>query len=243
MSDTALDVTAMPAWKLLRACAERLRLQTLAGLQAAEPQRAQRCRVTGAGLTLDYSRQRVDEQALNQLSALADAMGLRSWIERMYRGDAINATEGRAVLHTALRRSGAPFAAEVSAERERMLAFAGGVRSGAICGSSGQPFTRVVNIGIGGSDLGPAMAVQALRPFAVAVPQVDFVSNIDGAHLADVLSVADPARTLFIVCSKTFATLETRTNANTARDWLVEKLGEAAVPAHFAAVSVNAAAM
>jgi glucose-6-phosphate isomerase len=237
------DVAAIPAWQALRACAERLRYQRFADLQATDSGRAQRCIVTGAGLTLDYSRQRVDSAVMTGLAALADAVELREWTQRMFRGDAINNTEGRAVLHTALRRSGAPFAAEVGAERERMLAFAEGIRSGAIRGSSGESFTRVVNIGIGGSDLGPAMAVQALRPFASGAPHIDFVSNIDGNHLADVLADADPQRTLFIICSKTFTTLETRTNADTARAWLADKLGEAAVPAHFAAVSVNAAAM
>ena len=128
-------------------------------------------------------------------------------------------------------------------ERARMLAFAEGVRGGTIRGSAGKPFTLVVNIGIGGSDLGPAMAVQALRAFTAGAPRCEFVSNIDGVHLAEVLESADPPTTLFIVSSKTFTTLETLTNARTARAWLAERLGEAAVPQHFAAVSVNHKAM
>src|SRR5690606_27454584 len=149
-------------------------------------------------------------------------------------------TEKRQVLHTALRREGAPHATEVIAERERMLAFADAVRGGHIRGSNGDTFNLVVNIGIGGSDLGPAMAVEALRPFGGAGPRIAFVSNIDGCRLADTLATADPRRTLFIVCSKTFTTLETRTNAESARRWLADRLGAAAVPDHFAAVSVNA---
>jgi glucose-6-phosphate isomerase len=231
------------AWGRLAAAATGLRRRSLTDLFAAAPGRAEASSVHGAGLTLDYSRQRVDHGALADLARLADEAGLRERIARMYRGEPINDTEGRAVLHTALRRSDAPFATEVRAERDRMLAYAEGVRSGAIRGSGNAPFERVVNIGIGGSDLGPAMAVEALRPFASGAPHIDFVSNVDGNRLADVLAVADPARTLFIICSKTFTTLETRTNANTARAWLAGRLGDAAVPSHFAAVSVNAAAM
>jgi glucose-6-phosphate isomerase len=237
------DVSRSPAWGRIAAAAAGLRRQSLQELFAADPARSEASTASGAGLTLDYSRQRVDRGVMADLAQLADEAGLRDCIAQMYRGEPINDSEGRAVLHTALRRSDAPFASEVRAERERMLAYAEGVRGGTIRGSSGAPFERVVNIGIGGSDLGPAMAVESLRPFASAAPHVDFVSNVDGNRLADVLAVADPARTLFIICSKTFTTLETRTNAKTARAWLAGKLGEAAVPSHFAAVSVNAAAM
>jgi glucose-6-phosphate isomerase len=243
MPTAEFDLTRSPAWRRLEVASVRLRDLPPSVLFGGDPVRADRLRADAAGLHLDYSRQRVDGAVLADLAVLADEAGLRDRIAEMYRGEVINNTEGRAVLHTALRRTGAPFAAEVRVERERMLAFAERVRGGTLRGSSGQPFTRVVNIGIGGSDLGPAMAVEALRPFAAGAPRIDFVSNIDGNRLADVLAVADPARTLFIVCSKTFATLETRTNAGTARAWLAGRLGEAAVPAHFAAVSVNAAAM
>ncbi len=167
----------------------------------------------------------------------------------MWQGAHINTTEDRAVLHVALRQprgagvGGADIEQAVMAERARMLGFARGVREGAIQGTAGKPFRLVVNIGIGGSDLGPAMAVQALSAFTLGAPRCEFVSNIDGVHLADALRDADPGTTLFIVSSKTFTTLETLTNARTARAWLAGKLGEEAVPRHFAAVSVNTKAM
>jgi glucose-6-phosphate isomerase len=169
----------------------------------------------------------------------------------MFRGDPINSTEGRAVLHTALRRSGTTplmvagvdVNALVQDGRERMLSFADAIRSGRIRSSSGAPFSLVINIGIGGSDLGPAMAVEALRPYSKDAPRVAFVSNVDGCQLADLTASADPARTLFIICSKTFTTLETQTNARAARAWIAGALSEQAVPQHFAAVSVNEAAM
>jgi glucose-6-phosphate isomerase len=202
-----------------------------------------RCSASGAGLTLDYSRQRVSTEVLATLVKLADDVGLRERIVGMYRGDIANPTEHRQVLHTALRRPGAPHGSEVHGERERMLGFAEAVRSGELTGSDGERFELVVNIGIGGSDLGPAMAVEALRPFTGEAPRIAFVSNIDGSRLADTLATANPRRTLFIVCSKTFTTLETRTNAEAARRWLADALGTPAVPAHFAAVSTNTAAM
>jgi glucose-6-phosphate isomerase len=198
---------------------------------------------------MDLSRQRVDEIVLGKLMELADAVGVRQRIEAMWRGDKINRTEDRAVLHIALRQpkgagiGGPEIEKQVLTEREKMLSFAESIRSGRIVGSQGKPFKRVVNIGIGGSDLGPAMAVQALERFTAGGPTCEFVSNIDGNHLYDILGDADPATTLFIVASKTFVTLETLTNARTARAWIQEKLGEAAVPAHFAAVSVNQKAM
>jgi glucose-6-phosphate isomerase len=198
---------------------------------------------------MDFSRQRLDEIALAKLFALADAVGLRARIGAMWQGEHINASEDRAVLHVALRQprgagvGGADIEQAVMAERTRMLGFARGVREGAIQGRAGAPFRLVVNIGIGGSDLGPAMAVQALSAFTGGAPRCEFVSNIDGCHLAEVLQDADPNTTLFIVSSKTFTTLETRTNARTARAWLAGKLGEPAVPRHFAAVSVNTKAM
>ncbi|MGC4028224.1 MAG: glucose-6-phosphate isomerase [Steroidobacteraceae bacterium] len=238
-----IDGPSVPAWRALGVAAESLAGTSIADLWSADAERAGRFIVEGAGLVLDFTRQRLDHAAFDLLCRLADEVKLRERIESMYRGELINNTENRAVLHTALRRQGAPFAKEVGNERQRMLDFAEGVRSGRIRGSTGEPFERVVNIGIGGSDLGPAMAVQALHQFAAGGPYIDFVSNVDGCRLADVLAVADPRRTLFIICSKTFTTLETRTNAETARRWLQAQLGEAAVPPHFAAVSVNAAAM
>ncbi|HEY8508015.1 MAG TPA: hypothetical protein VIL32_06645, partial [Steroidobacteraceae bacterium] len=218
-------------------------------LIAADPARFERFSCERAGLLLDFTRQRIDEPAFAKLIELADAVSLRDRIDAMWRGEHINTTEDRAVLHVALRQpagaqiGGAEIEKVVLAERERMLDFAERVRSGQIVSSSGAAFRHVVNIGIGGSDLGPAMAVEALRPFTAGAPECLFVSNVDGCGLADVLSRVDPKATLFIVSSKTFTTLETLTNARTARAWLIDKLGEKAVHEHFAAVSVNHRAM
>jgi glucose-6-phosphate isomerase len=238
-----------PLWPELAAQAARLIIVPVPELFERDPRRFERFSREQAGLLMDFSRQRLDEIALAKLCELADATALRERIEGMFRGELINTTEGRAVLHVALRQpagaaiGGADIERQVMAERARMLAFAQGVRAGRICGSAGQPFRLVVNIGIGGSDLGPAMAVQALHAYTAGAPRCEFVSNIDGVHLAEVLAGADPASTLFIVCSKTFTTLETLTNARTARAWLAQRLGERAVPQHFAAVSVNTSAM
>jgi glucose-6-phosphate isomerase len=240
------------AWARLHALAQALRARPTRELFAADAARYAHCSVEAAGLLFDYSRQRVTPEVVGQFAALADELRLRERIEAMFRGETINLTEGRAVLHTALRRLGttAPLLvggqdidALVRVERERMLDFAAAVREGRIRSSSGQAYSLVVNIGIGGSDLGPAMAVEALRAYASDGPRVGFVSNIDGCQLADQLAGADPAGTLFIVCSKTFTTLETKSNASAARNWIEQRLGGAAVSAHFAAVSVNTAAM
>jgi glucose-6-phosphate isomerase len=238
-------------WRALETEALRLRAVSVGDLFAADPSRFDNMCVEAAGLVLDFSRQRLDSSTLRTLGGMADAVDLRGRIEAMYRGEIINRTEDRAVLHTALRCprgstlevGGRDVMPEVFAERDRMLDFATQVRDGELGGSTGKAFELIVNIGIGGSDLGPAMAVLALQQFTSGAPRCAFVSNVDGCRLMDVLSVADPVRTLFIVCSKTFTTLETLTNARAARAWLVGKLGEAAVPAHFAAVSVNRAAM
>jgi glucose-6-phosphate isomerase len=243
--------TDCAAWRELQALAQQLLATPTRRLFEQDAQRFERCCVQGAGLALDYSRQRVDARAIDSLVALADQLELRARVAAMFAGEPINGTEGRAVLHTALRRTGdTPLLlggqdvnAQVMAERARVLDYAEGVRSGSIRSSAGQPFNLVVSIGIGGSDLGPAMAVQALRPYCAPSPRVAFVSNVDGCELADLLPQADAARTLFIVCSKTFTTLETLTNARAARAWVLERLGSAAVPAHFAAVSVNTRAM
>ena len=243
--------TDCAAWRVLEGLAQRLSGTATRELFARDPQRFHGFSYEAAGLMLDFSRQRIDAPVLEAFTALADQLDLRARIEAMFRGDIINTTEGRAVLHTALRRSettalmvgGTDVNALVLAERERVLGFAEDVRQGRIRSSSDASFTLVVNIGIGGSDLGPAMAVQALKAFTQDAPEVAFVANVDGCQLADVLADADPARTLFIICSKTFTTLETLTNARTARSWIQQRLGEKAVPQHFAAVSVNAPAM
>jgi glucose-6-phosphate isomerase len=237
------------AWKDLAAHATRLAAVPVRELFERDPGRYERFSREREGLLMDFSRQRLDGAALAGLLQLADAVALRARVDAMWRGEIINPTEGRAVLHVALRQpagaavGGADIERLVLAERARMLEFAEGVRGGAICGSKGQRFTRVVNIGIGGSDLGPAMAVQALRAFTAGSPRSEFVSNIDGVHLAEVIESADARTTLFIVSSKTFTTLETRTNALTARAWVEKQLGKEAIPAHFAAVSVNTKAM
>ena len=239
------------AWRALQARATETRAVSLRALRDGDPARGTRCAREACGLYLDFSRQRIDDDGLHLLSSLADAAGLRERIDAMWRGDAINTTENRAVLHTALRipdgttdgPGGPAIAREVLAERARMLKFAAEVRSGAVRGSSGGRITTVVNIGIGGSDLGPAMAVEALHPLTQGAPRVRFVSNVDGTDIANVLEGVDPAGALFIVASKTFTTQETLANAHTARAWLADRLGEGAVTAHFAAVSTNGPAM
>ncbi|MEO6079230.1 MAG: glucose-6-phosphate isomerase [Steroidobacteraceae bacterium] len=236
------DASTAPSWQRLTELAARPQ-PTIAELFAAEPGRSARCTVAGAGLQLDFCRQRISQETLGLLAQLGDDVQLRERIAGMYGGSIANPTESRQVLHTALRREAAPNADLVSSARERMLQFAERVRSGSLRGSGGDQFDLVVNIGIGGSDLGPAMATEALRPWSDGAPRIAFASNIDGCKLADVLAAANPRRTLFIVCSKTFTTLETRTNAESARRWLVSRLGASAVPAHFAAVSVNGPAM
>jgi glucose-6-phosphate isomerase len=236
-------------WAELATQAARLGAVAVRELFERDARRFERLSRAHGRLLLDLSRQRWDEIALARLGELADAVGLRARTEAMWRGALINPTEGRAVLHVALRQppgaaiGGPDIEKQVLEERARMLAFAEGVRAGTIRSSTAQPFRVVVNIGIGGSDLGPAMAVQALRAYTAGAPRCEFVSNIDGCHLAEVLETADPRTTLFIVSSKTFTTLETRTNAESARRWLTGHLSEAAVPAHFAAVSVNTRAM
>jgi glucose-6-phosphate isomerase len=238
-----------PLWSELGKEAARLASVPVSDLFARDPKRFERYSRQGAGLLMDFSRQHFDDATFAKLLKLADATGLRGRIDAMWRGDHINTTEDRAVLHVALRQprgaalGGADIEQQVMTERTRMLAFAQGVRNGEIKGSANKPFKLVVNIGIGGSDLGPAMGVLALQAFTQGAPQVQFVSNIDGVYLAQVLASADPATTLFIVASKTFTTLETKTNAQTARRWLAGQLGDAAVPKHFAAVSVNHKAM
>ena len=238
-----------PIWGDIAAHESRLSALHTRELFARDPGRYARFSRAALGLSMDFSRQRIDQEALYKLYALADFVQLRQHIDAMFRGEHINRTEDRAVLHVALRQprgaaiGGADIAAQVLTERERMLDFAAAVRDGRIVGSAGKPFTLIVNIGIGGSDLGPAMAVLALAQFTSGAPRVEFVSNVDGCHLYDVLKDADAATTLFIVASKTFTTLETLTNARTARAWLVGKLGESIVTQHFAAVSTNHPAM
>ena len=241
-------VSTRPEWAALTEHAESVRHLQLRQLFTDDPARGERCTVEAAGLLLDYSKHRVTDETLRLLLDLARAVDLPGARERMFTGERINATEGRAVLHTALR---APRGAVVEVDGENvvpavhavldaMSAFADQVRSGRWLGATGRPVSAVVNIGIGGSDLGPAMATLALSPYRARGVDVRFVSNVDGDDMADTLLDLDPATTLFIVASKTFTTLETMTNAASARRWIVDALGEDAVARHFVAVSTAA---
>lgn len=226
----------------LKPHADRMRATHLRDLLSADPERFERFSRTGCGLLLDWSKEKLDASAWESLLRLADERGVEDARDAMLHGDLINGTEGRAVLHTALRGGHwAPTQAlqEIALEKTRFLRFADNIRSGAIAASDGAPFEHVVNIGIGGSDLGPVMAVRALAPFCDG-PSMHFLSNVDGAHAIDVLDGLDPRRTLVLVASKTFTTLETLTNAQTARAWLAETLGEDQVGQHLAALSTNA---
>jgi glucose-6-phosphate isomerase len=214
---------------------------------AADPTRFAAMHVVLDDLLFDFSKQRVSRATPPLLEALAKAANVEGKREAMFRGELINSTERRAALHTALRNfSGLPVLVEgrdvmpeIFAERAKVSAFASDVREGRLRGALGQPMTDIVNIGIGGSDLGPAMATRALAPYAPPNLHSHFVSNVDGADIADTLRGLDPARTLFIVSSKTFTTQETMTNAASARAWIAAALGEAAVGDHFAAVSTQ----
>ncbi|HUG83327.1 MAG TPA: glucose-6-phosphate isomerase, partial [Euzebya sp.] len=214
-----------------------------------DPDRAEALTAQAGDLVLDMSKHRITGEVLDALVELADAAGVPDRIEAMLTGQPINTTEGRAVLHTALRAprgsvievEGHDVVPDVHAVRDRMADFADGVRTGAWTGHTGKAITTVVNIGIGGSDLGPAMAYRALATYVQPGLTCRYVSNVDGADLARTLAQCDPETTLFIIASKTFTTIETLTNARTARDWLVEALGEQdAVARHFVAVSTNA---
>ncbi|NTU76583.1 MAG: glucose-6-phosphate isomerase [Alphaproteobacteria bacterium] len=239
-------MTQTPAWKALRAQQEKTLLVTLRALFAADENRATRWTFSLGGLTADFSRNPVTDETLALLVKLAEAQGLEEWRARLFAGDKINNTEDRAVLHTALRQqNAAPVSVEgrdvgpdIRALHEKMASFANAVRRGQWRGTTGQPIRQIVNIGIGGSDLGPRLVVSALRAY-VEGPTVHFVANADAADLLNALSACDPATTLFVVVSKTFTTQETLLNARTARTWLVEKLGAAAVEQHFVAVSAN----
>lgn len=232
------------AWADLAAHRTRTVSQHLRELFAADPQRFPTFSARLDDLLLDYSKTAVNAETMDLLLALADAAEIAAKRDAMFAGEPINTTEGRAVLHTALRNQsdrpimvdGVDVMPEVRATLARMSAFAESVRSGTIVAADGGRFSDVVNIGIGGSDLGPVMATLALAPYHDG-PRLHYVSNVDGAHIADTLGRLDPARTLVIVASKTFTTIETMTNAATARRWVAGALGEQAVAGHFAAVS------
>jgi glucose-6-phosphate isomerase len=239
------------AWDELAGHWERLRRRTLSELFATDPERGSALALEGASIYLDYSKQLIDEQAIGCLCALARASGLAERIEAMFAGAPINVSEGRPVLHVALRApaqerilvGGVDVVGEVHAVRERCAELARAVRSEAWRGHTDKPIRTIVNIGIGGSHLGPAMAAEALADHAQPGIELRFVSNVDGADLRRALADIDPASTLFIVCSKSWHTQETLVNATAARRWLLESLGagQEAVAAHFVAVSTNAA--
>ena len=246
------SIAQSPAWQALDKHCQLVQSQHLAALFAADPGRAERMQAEACGLFLDYSKNRLTDDTLRLLLQLAHEAGVAERSRAMFEGERINATEGRAVLHSALRAApdttlmldGRDVVADAAAVRARVAAFAEQVRSGQWRGYSGEAITDVVNIGIGGSDLGPLMVCEALKDLAHPRLQMHFVSNVDGVQLDDVLRQADPRRTLFIVASKTFTTQETLTNAHAARRWLVAHAGdEAAVARHFVAVSTQADAV
>ncbi|HSN76504.1 MAG TPA: glucose-6-phosphate isomerase [Anaerolineae bacterium] len=253
----SISLPQRPAWQALAAHYEQIKDVHLRALFAEDPQRGERLTTEAAGLFLDYSKHRIDDETLKLLVALADECGLRARIDAMFRGDKINITEKRAVLHVALRApagqqifvDGVDVTPDVHAVLDKMADFVQRVRSGQSLrdgsqwlGYTGQPIRNVVNIGIGGSDLGPVMAYEALRYYAERELTFRFVSNVDGTDFAEATRDLDPAETLFIVSSKTFTTQETMTNAHTARAWTLAALrDEAAIAKHFVAVSTNAA--
>ncbi|HEY7041535.1 MAG TPA: glucose-6-phosphate isomerase [Methylomirabilota bacterium] len=239
-----------PAWAALHAHYQKVREIHLRALFAEDPARGERFALEAAGLYLDYSKNRVTDETLRLLMELARAADLRRRIDAMFAGEKINVTERRAVLHVALRAprgerilvDGEDVVPGVHAVLDRMADFSSRVRSGAWTGFTGKPIRNVINIGIGGSDLGPVMAYEALRPYSDRRLTLRFVSNVDGADFVEATRDLDPAETLFIISSKTFTTLETLTNARAAREWVLRALGdERAVARHFVAVSTNAA--
>jgi glucose-6-phosphate isomerase len=243
-------LAARPAWQALRAHHGQMRDVHLRQLFADDPARGERMAIEAAGMYVDYSKHRVTGETLGLLVRLAEESGLRGRIDAMFRGEKINVTEGRAVLHVALRApegatievDGRNVVPDVHAVLDRMAAFAERVRGGAWLGHTGRPIRTVVNIGIGGSDLGPVMAYEALRHYSARHLAFRFVSNVDGTDFAEAVRDLDAAETLFVVSSKTFTTQETMTNAQTARDWALAALGgdARAVAKHFVAVSTNA---
>ena len=248
MSTQAL--TNSPVWKELQAHHGEVAGLHLRELFAADPKRGERLTVEACGLYLDYSKNRVTDRTLELLLALAAERGLRGRIEAMFRGDKINTTEDRAALHTALRAprgekimvDGEDVVPAVHEVLDKMGAFADRVRSGAWLGHTGRKIRNVINIGIGGSDLGPVMAYEALKFYSDRALHCQFVSNVDSDDFAEAVCGLDPAETLFVISSKTFTTLETMTNAQTARDWVLRGMGgdESCVAKHFVAVSTNA---
>lgn len=250
-SAAVTGINARPAWQALAAHCKHIGAVDLRSLFVDDPDRGTRWTAEAAGFYLDYSKNRVDAHTMRLLAALARECELCERIDAMFRGDVINTTEQRAVLHTALRApegqqlwvGGVDVVAQVHAVLERMAAFSEQIRRGTWSGHTGRPIRHVINIGIGGSDLGPVMAFEALKHYSQRDLDFEFVSNVDGTALAEATRGLDAGQTLFIVCSKSFHTLETLTNAHAARAWSLGQLGdEASVARHFVAVSTNAEA-
>ncbi|MBX3357705.1 MAG: glucose-6-phosphate isomerase [Phycisphaeraceae bacterium] len=246
---TSTPLTQRPQWKALTSHYESIKSEHLRTLFANDPSRADRFSAQAAGWFLDYSKNRITDETMRLLLDLASSAGLRERIDAMFRGDKINITERRAVLHIALRApktqrilvDGRDVVPDVHAVLDRMSAFAARVRSGEHTGHTGKRLRNIVNIGIGGSDLGPDMATEALRFYSDRSLTCRFVSNVDATNLAEAVHDLNAEETLFIVSSKTFTTLETMTNARSAREWCLKSLGsEKAVARHFVAVSTNA---
>jgi glucose-6-phosphate isomerase len=245
------SVTTRPGWKALESHHQKLRELHLRQLFADDPKRGERLTTEAVGLYLDYSKNRITDETLKLLLQLAEECGLRGRIDAMFRGEKINITENRAVLHIALRAprgtsivvDGENVVPQVHTVLDKMAGFANRVRSGAWKGHTDKRIRNVINIGIGGSDLGPVMAYEALKHYSDRAMTFRFVSNVDGTDFAEAVQDLDPSETLFIISSKTFTTLETMTNAHTARDWSLKGLGGdvKAVAKHFVAVSTNAA--
>jgi len=245
----AQALTDRPAWKALAVHWRALQHRHLRQLFADDPRRGERFAAEGAGIYLDYSKNRISEETIRLLVDLAEACGLKARIAAMFAGDRINVTEKRAVLHVALRApkgerivvDGVDVVSEVHAVLDRMAAFSDQVRNGQWRGYTGKRIRNIVNIGLGGSDLGPVMAYHALRHYSRRDLDFRFVSNVDGTDFVEATRELDPEQTLFIIASKTFTTLGTLTNAHAARAWSLEKLGdERAIRRHFVAVSANA---
>ncbi len=243
-------LTSLKAWKDLKTHARAVAKVHLRALFADDPKRGERLTAEAAGLFLDYSKNRITDETIKLLLALAEESKLRERTDAMFSGQKINITEKRAVLHVALRApkgqtilvDGEDVVPKVHEVLDRMSAFSDRVRSGEWKGQTGKRIKNVINIGIGGSDLGPVMAYEALKHYSDRTMTFRFVSNVDSTDFAEAVQDLDAAETLFIVSSKTFTTLETMTNAHTARAWLLEKLGgdESAIAKHFVAVSTNA---
>jgi glucose-6-phosphate isomerase len=249
MATSPLALTQRPAWQALQRHFQKVKDLQLRQLFAEDPRRGNRFAVEDVGLYFDYSKHRITDETVRLLINLAEACGLRDRIDAMFRGDKINATEDRAALHVALRApkgqsivvDGEDVVPQVHAVLDRMAEFATQVRRGAWKGHTGRRIRHVINIGIGGSDLGPVMAYEALKAYSARDMTFRFVSNVDGTDFAEATRDLDPAETLFIISSKTFTTLETMTNAHTARDWSLRALGDdEAIARHFVAVSTNA---